>query len=826
MSDNYDANMVTEEFADAMNQRFTQYTYLTLESRALPDARDGLKPSQRRVLVAMNDLHLNPGGTTEKSAKICGDTSGNYHPHGEAVVYPTMFRLVQPWVMRYPLILGQGNFGNIDGDAPAAMRYTEAKLSRHGDAMLADLSQDTVKFQPNYNEKRQEPVILPAAVPNLLMNGCEGIAVGWATKIPPHNLREIIDVVKAYLDDPKITPERILEIMPGPDFPTGGKLLGQSGVLDYYKTGKGNLKLEGDYHVEKVKDKQQIVITSLPYQSSPAKFCEEVEKLVDSGKYKLDSVQDLKNLSSKKTGTKIVIELTKGGNPNLVVNCLLRHTCLSKSFPVNTTVLIGGQVVSEAPILKLIAAFVQHRKDVLTNKFNAELEAAKKRLHILEGLLGIVDKIDAVIALIRNYDPPEKGPTLEEALVNKKFVKTVEQAKAVLAITLRQLTKLESDKLLAEQKTLQDRSAWLNKVLGSDKELKKVIVKEQEELAKKYGDDRRTIIAAAVVEIADEDLIQNEKLIVSLTGEGYIRSTPSEAYRLQKRGGTGSMGVSKTAASENITEMFEMHSKDTLLFFTNKGMVYQKRAFEVPQAQKTGKGMHVSNLLDLGQGEEVTNMLNLKNLTQKGFLVFVTKNGYIKKTSINEYDTSRKNAGIKAIKLIDDDEVAFVFLSTGNKDIFIVTAEGQCVRYNEKIVPELARATRGSIALKLGTNDKVVQVMPLDPKDVPDILVVTTQGLGKKSSSEEYKALASRNVKGYSVMAKKAIIKSGQVAGACIVEKDDNVLVMTTSGKCIRLESADVKSTGRTTMGVKIVKLDNLDAVAKVAKLSPEIDEN
>jgi len=822
MIDKIDQNMVTEEFSEAMDHRFTGYAFMSLEDRALPDARDGLKPSQRRVLVAMNDLKLWPGGATEKSAKICGDTSGNYHPHGEAVVYPTMYRLVQPWIMRYPLILGQGNFGNPDGDSPAAMRYTEAKLSRYGEAMLSGCSQDTVPYKSNYNEKRLEPTILPASVPNLLINGVEGIAVGWATRIPPHNLREVVDVVKAYIADPTITPERVIELMPGPDFPTGGKLLGQGGVLEYYKTGRGQVKLEGDYDIERVKDKAQIVVTALPHQASPATFCTEVEKLVDSGKHKLDGIQDLKNLSSKKTGTRVVIELAKGVNPQLILKFLLKHTCLSKTVSINATVLIDGKVASEAPILKLVAAFVEHRQVVLTSKFTAELEAVNKRLHILEGLLGIVDKIDAVIALIR---ASESGEEAEQQLIAKKFVKTMEQAKAVLAITLRQLTKLESDKLIAEQTELAKRANWLRKVLGSEKELKKVIVQEQEEIAKKFGDDRRTVIANDAVEILDEDLVRDEKLIVTLSGEGYVRSAPSEDYRLQRRGGTGSMGVSKSAAAENVVEFFEMHSKDTLLFFTNKGSVYQKRAFEVPQGAKTGKGGHVSNLLNLTHDEVVTNMLSLKSLNQKGFLVIVTRNGYIKKTSISEYDTNRKNAGIKAVKLVDDDEVAFVFLSTGNKDIFLVTQDGKCVRYNEKIVPELGRGTRGSIAMKLEDGDKIVQVMPVDPKDVPDILVVTVGGLGKKSSSEEYKSLSSRSVKGYAVMSKKAIDKSGKLAGACCIDKEDNVLVMTKNGKCIRMDSTTLRSTGRTTMGVNVVKLDDMDSVVKVAKLSPELDE-
>lgn len=812
-----DTNMVNEPFASVIDERFTQYAFMSLEDRALPDARDGLKPSQRRVLVAMNDLKLSPGSATEKCAKICGDTSGNYHPHGEAVVYPTMYRLVQPWVMRYPLVLGQGNFGNVDGDPPAAMRYTEAKLSQFGSSMLTDLSDKCVPYVPNYNDKREEPTILPSAIPNLIINGCEGIAVGWATKMLPHNLRETIDVIKAFIANPALTPKDVLELMPGPDFPTGGKILSQEGVLEYYTTGHGTVRCEGNYEIETLKNgKQQIVVTELPYQTSPAQFCIDVEKLVDDDK-KLEGLADLKNLSSKKTGIRVVLEIAKNGNANLILNQLLKHTCLRKTTSVNCTVLIDGKVVPDAPILVLVKAFVEHRKTILTNKFKAELEAAKKRIHILEGLIGITDKIDAVIALIRASDSPEDA---ENSLISKKFVQSLEQAKAVLAITLRQLTKLESDKLINEKNNLNERINWLEKVLGSVTELLKVVVKELDEISKKAGDSRRTILSLDKNEIADEDLIPDENLVVSLSGEGYVKTTPVAEYRIQNRGGVGAKGVGKNSDPENITEMFEMHSKDHVMFFTNQGLVYQRRAFEIPQALKTGKGLHVSNLLNLGIGEQVTNMVAITKRT--GYLVVVTKNGYIKKTDISEYDTSRKNAGIKGVKLVDNDEVAFAFLSKGGKDIFIVTANGRCVRYNESIIPQQGRGTRGSTAMKLDKDDRVIQVITVDPKEVPDIFVVTTGGLGKKTSSDEYKKLSSRNVKGYAVMSKKAIDKNGKLAGACCVDKGDSLLVMTSSGKCIRLGSGDIRNTGRTTMGVKVVKLDSMDSVVKLAKLTVE----
>lgn len=813
-----DKNIVISEFSEIIDERFTRYAFMSLEDRALPDARDGLKPSQRRVLLAMNDLKLSPNSGTEKSSKITGDCMGNFHPHGDMVIYPTMYRLAQSWVMRYPLIIGQGNFGNIDGDPPAAQRYTEAKLSHYGAAMFADFSPHSVPFQPNYNGKREEPTILPALIPNLIINGCEGIAVGWATKMLPHNLKEVVDVIKSYIKNPNITAEDIIKIMPGPDFPTGGKILNQQGVLDYYKTGHGSILLEGNYEIEYLKgEKSQIIVTQLPYQTSPAQFCVDVEKFVDSPINKLDGIQDLKNLSSKKTGIRIVVEVSKGCNPKLILNNLLKNTCLRKTMSVNATVLINNKVVPDTPILKLIETFVEHRKTVLTNKFNYELIQANNRIHILEGLIGITDKIDAVIAVIRSSDSPENA---EQTLIVEKFVQSLEQAKAVLAITLRQLTKLESDKLLNEKDNLKERVSWLIKVLASKKELEKVIIREQDDLVKKIGDDRKTMLSLDVDQIEDEDLIPDEKLFISLTGEGYLRSIPVDQYRIQNRGGQGSQGVSKNIDAENIIEMFEMHSKDHVLFFTNKGLVYQKRAFEISQSGKISKGLHVSNMLNLSTNEHVNNMVALKNVNQEGYLVIVTRKGYIKKTAITEYDTSRKNAGIKGVKLIDNDEVAFAFLSKGDKDIFIVTSKGRCVRYSEKIIPIQGRGTRGSIALRLDQNDCVVQVMPIESNSIPDIFVVTTGGFGKKSPSVEYKSSNNRNVKGYSVMSTKSLIKTGNLAGACCLSKDETVLLMTSAGKCIRLSSDDVKNTGRTTMGVKIIKLDSMDSVVKVAKLT------
>ncbi|RDJ35297.1 MAG: hypothetical protein DWQ19_10810 [Crenarchaeota archaeon] len=776
-----------EEFSSVLDSRFTRYAFMSLEDRALPDARDGLKPSQRRVLVAMNDLHLSSTSVTEKSAKICGDTSGNYHPHGEAVVYPTMYRLAQPWVMRYPLLIGQGNFGNVDGDPPAAMRYTEAKLSQMGEAMLRDLSEDVVAYESNYNEKRKEPTILPAFFPNLLANGCEGIAVGWATKMLPHNIKELAAIVKKYISNPNTRISSYLKLMPGPDFPTGGKILGQQGVLDYYTSGRGTIKVEGTYAI----DKKSIVVTELPYQSSPDQLCNEIKNLVESGK--IDGIVDLKNLSSKKTGINVVIQTGKGSNVPLILNGLLKHTCLRKSISVNQTVLIDGKVVPEASLPQLIKAFVDHRKEVLVNKYQAELKCSLARVHILEGLIGIVDKIDAVIELIRNSDDPEDA---EKKLIFRKFVKTLEQAKAVLSITLRQLTKLEGKKLLEERDKLKKRIKWLKKVVADEKEILALIVQEQNEIIKDFGDDRKTEMVEDVEEISEEDLIKDENLTITLTGNGYIKAFPA----------------GKTPSLEDAFVVLNTKSKDSVLFLTNTGFVYQRMAYLIPQDSRMKKGLHVSSLLDLKVDEKVVSMFLLE---EKSFVLIVTKNGVIKRSESQTYETTRTN-GIGGINLNKGDEVVFAGITDGKKDIFIVTKHGYLVRYSEEIVPVQGRLTKGSRALKMDYEDDVAAVFTLDPKDISDILVITENGFGKRNSNKDYKCSNNRQIRGSSIVSKTSLRKTGDVVGACLIDKND-ILILTDIG-IFRIGPSSIRQTTRNANGRLLVKLESGQVVTKIAQ--------
>jgi len=805
------------QISDALNSRFITYSFMSLQERALPDARDGLKPSQRRILVAMNDLNLTARSATEKCAKICGTTSGDYHPHGEAIIFPTLVRMAQPWVLREPLLLGQGNFGNVDGDPPAAMRYIEAKMSHFGELLVDELSEEVVPFVLNYNEKLREPTILPAQFPNLLVNGAQGIAVGWATTLLPHNYREVVQVVKAYIKNPNITPEEIIKIMPGPDFPTGGKLLGQDGVLEYYKGGRGSIRLEGDWHIEKsTKGVETIVITELPYQSSPEQLALDIESLVKDTK--LQGISDLKNLSSKATGIKVVVEVAKGTNAQMVVNNLLKQTSLRTSIGINQTVLIGGKVVPEAGVVRLVKAFVDHRHEVLLNKYNAELRKQNERLHILEALIIVSSRIDEVIKIVRNAQD-DKDASVK--LIAAKIVTTQIQADAVLAITLRQLTKLEGQKLVEEKVKREERVVWLKNIIAHKDEIDKIISIEQEELSKKYGSERKTRIVGSHTDISNEDLIKSEQLVVSLTGDGYVKSTPVDTFHVQGRGGQG-VANGNGRIEDNIFEMFESNSKDTILFFTNKGLLFKRKAYEIPQASRTAKGMHVSNMLNLSENEYVTNMIAVKSIDQKGFLVTATKQGLIKRTELSEYDTSLKNAGLTAIKLNDGDQVAFVVITDGNQDIFIITSNGNCVRYNESIISVQGRATQGCRALKLDGKDSIAQVFTLGKKDQPDILVVTKGGIGKRSASDEYRALANRMVKGYAVINKESLKKNGAVVGAAAITEGDSILVATAKGKVIRMNIADIRATGRTTNGVRVVKLDAGDTVARLTKLKEE----
>ena len=724
-------HIINKEFIELLDERFTNYAFAVMEDRALPDARDGLKPSQRRTLVAMNDLNLRSSGKTKKCAKICGDVSGNYHPHGEAVVYPTLVRMAQDWSLRYPLISPQGNFGSpAPEDKPAAMRYTEAKFSNFGDQMVSELSNQVVDYVSNYNDELMEPTVLPSLIPNLLINGCSGIAVGWATNMAPHNLREIANLVDAYIKNPDLTVEEIMEIVPGPDFPLPCKILGNTGVKNYFTTGRGSIQLEGYHTIESEKNGQlYIKVTALPYGGSAEGFCREIKELVESKR--IEGITNLKNLTNKK-GMDVRIWIHKSANSNVVLNLILKHTSLRTNFSVNSTVLMAGKkVVENVPIIKLVETFVDHRKDVLTKKFNAELDKNNRRLHILDGLIGITTKIDSVIKLIRAADDRNVA---QQELITQGFVKSPEQADAVLKITLGNLTKLDVNSMTDEFEKLTKRNEWLTEQLSSEKKMLKLISKEQLELAAKIGDDRRSEIVPSIEDFNYEDLIKEEQIVVSLTKDGYIKRVPLDTFKTQNRGGKGVIGV-KSREEDEASDIFTGTTHDLFLFFTNQGNLLKKKGYEIPMSSRTSKGVHLNNLLNLTEAESVSSTITLKSLDTDGCFVMVTKNGLIKRSEIRDYNTSLRKRGLKAISLVENDELAFVMTTDGTQDVMLVTAMGMAVRYSESLVRCIGKNGQGSRSMLLKTGDTIAAVLAIDSDADPSILVITEYGKGKKTSA-------------------------------------------------------------------------------------------
>jgi DNA gyrase subunit A len=812
--------ILEKNFVDLIDERFTNYAFAVMEDRALPDARDGMKPSQRRTLVAMDDLKLRASGKTKKCAKICGDVSGNYHPHGEAVVYPTLVRMAQTWSLRYPLITPQGNFGSpAPEDKPAAMRYTEAKLSSFGDLMVNELSDQVVRYQSNYNDEMMEPTVLPSLFPNLIVNGCSGIAVGWATNMAPHNLREVAKLIDAYIKNPEITTDEALQIVPGPDFPIRCKVLGLDGIRSYFTNGRGTVQLEGYYDIVQERNQEIIKVSELPYGSSAESFCREIKDLVESKK--IEGITGLKNLTSKK-GMDVRIWLHKTASSQVVLNQLLKRTSLRTSFSVNSTVLLDGKkVVENVSILQLVKAFVDHRKEVLTNKFTAEHAKNSSRIHILEGLLGITDKIDAVIKLVRNADNKEEAA---KELIAQEFVTSQEQADAVLRITLGNLTKLDTRALQDEFDKLTKRNEWLAAQLASEKKMLGLISKEQLELAEKFGDDRRSEILALEDEISYEDLIQEEEIIVSLTKDGYIKRVPLDTFRTQNRGGKGVIGV-KGREEDEASDIFSGTTHDLFLFFTNQGNLLKKKGYEIPLASRTSKGTHLNNLLNLTEGETVSSTITLKSLDIDGYFIMVTHKGLIKRSEIREYNTSLRKRGLKAISLTEGDNLNFVMNTDGNKDVMLVTSLGMAVRYNETLVRCIGKNGQGSRSMLLRPEDSIAAMLAIDAESDPSVLVITELGKGKKTSASEYRSTAGRSVKGQRTINQTKREQTGKIVSALAINDNDDILVLTNRGKMMRCNLDSLRNKSKATQATTIVALDDNDSV-QTAVVVPNVGES
>ncbi len=797
---------------EEMRSSYLDYAMSVIVGRALPDVRDGLKPVHRRVLYAMQESGLQPNRPYRKCAGVVGDVMGRYHPHGDSAIYDTLVRLAQDFAMRYPLVDGQGNFGSIDNDPAAAMRYTEARLARLATEMLRDIDADTVDFGPNYDGSRQEPAILPARFPNLLVNGSAGIAVGMATNIPPHNLREAIDAVVAYIDDPQIDTAGLMKHIKGPDFPTGGIIVGRQGIKDAYETGRGRIVVRARAHIEPLRQgKEAIIVTEMPYQVTKgdgrgegAGLIKKIAEVVTDKK--VPEVSDLRD-ESDRSGIRIVIELKRDANPKVVLNKLYKHTAMQTTFGANMVALVDN-VPRTLPLTGIIDAYVQHQREVVVRRTKYELRRAEARAHILEGLLIALADLDAVIELIRGSRDPDAA---RDGLI-ERFELSREQAQAILDLRLQRLTALEADKIRQEHADLIERIAELRDILGDEARVLGVIKEELAEIRSTYGDERRTEITVSEDDIDIEDLIADQQMVISITRSGYIKSLPLATYRKQKRGGVGVMGM-EMKEDDYIEHLFVCSTHDYLLFFTNRGKVYRQKVYELPEASRTARGRALVNLLPLREGEYVRAVLATRDFSEGRYLVFATRNGIVKKTEFGAYNTPIKADGIIAINIRDDDELVAVRRTSGDDDVIIVSHSGQATRFNENEVRPMGRDTSGVRGMNVSRGDNYVLAMDV-ALDETDLLVVTNNGYGKRTAIADYPR------KGRGAMGVKTIQlteKKGGVVGALIVREHEELVFISQNGMVQRTGVRGISRYGRASQGVKLMNLRDDDAVSAVA---------
>jgi DNA gyrase subunit A len=797
---------------DEMRQSYMDYAMSVIVGRALPDVRDGLKPVHRRVLYAMYDMGNSWDKPYKKSARLVGDIIGKYHPHGDTAVYDTIVRMAQDFVMRYPFIDGQGNFGSVDGDSPAAMRYTEIRMARLAEEILADIEKDTVDFIPNYDDSLKEPAVLPSRIPNLLVNGASGIAVGMATNIPPHNIGEIVDGLVALVDDPAITVKELMKYIPGPDFPTAGFIHGKEPIVQAYNDGKGIIQMRGKAFTETLKrtGKEQIIINEIPFMVNKVRLIEQIAALVQEKK--IEGISDLRDESDRE-GMRIVIELKRDAVPEIIINQLYKHTSLQESFGINMLAIVDGR----PKLLNLrdaLRAFLEHRKEVVTRRTAFDLRKAEERLHILEGLRIALDNLDAVITLIRNANDPKAA---KEGLVTS-FGLSELQAQAILDMRLQRLTGLERDKILQEHKDTVELIGKLLAILADEKEIYKIIVTELKDIKEKFGDERRTQIIARSEEISIEDMIVDEEMAVTISHEGYIKRNPVTLYRAQRRGGKGKIGT--TTKEEDFVEdliIASMHSY--ILFFTTTGKVYWVKVHELPQASRAAKGKPIVNLLNLEPGERVSAFLSVREFVEGRFVVFATKKGAVKKTDLMLYSNPRAS-GIRAIGLEDGDEVIGVRLTDGQQELILSTLGGQSIRFKEDQVRPTGRGTYGVLGMRLDSGDAVVSMEMLNRG--ASILTVSEKGYGKRTEMEEYR-LQSRGGKGIITM--KATEKTGRIVGGQQVTDDDQLMLVTNNGKIIRLRMRDIRVIGRNTQGVRLIDVEEGERVVSLARLAEKEED-
>ena len=810
--DNLDGKIIERDIENEMKTAYISYAMSVIVQRALPDVRDGLKPVHRRILYAMHEDGITSDKPYRKCANTVGSVLGRYHPHGDSSVYDAMVRMAQDFSLRYMLIDGHGNFGSIDGDGAAAMRYTEARMSKIAEYMLTDIEKNTVDFMPNYDDRLQEPTVLPSKIPQLLINGSSGIAVGMATNIPPHNLNEVCDGVIKIIENPELTDEELMSIIKGPDFPTGGMILGKDGIKEAYKTGRGKIIVRAEAEIEEMaNNKQRIIVTSLPYQVNKARLIENISKLVREKR--IEGISELRDESDRNDRVRIVIELKRDARAQVVLNQLYKNTQMQDTFGAILLALVNG----EPKILTLrqcLDYYIDHRKVVILRRTKFELDKALARAHILEGLRIAIDNIDEVISIIRNSYDDAKEKLME------RFGLTDIQAQAILDMRLKTLSGLQREKIEEEYKQLMELIAHLREILSNEQLVYDIIKTDLIEVKNKFGDERLTKIKPAEGDIEEEDLIKEEQTIVALTHFGYIKRMPADTYKSQRRGGKGITGIS-TRAEDFVTQIFTASTHDTILFFSNKGKLYRLRGYEIPEAGRTAKGTAIVNLLSLDNGEKISAVIPISNFAEGKYLLMSTQRGFIKKTALTEYNSARKT-GLQAITLKEDDELIAVRLTDGQDNVVLVTEEGMSITFSEQDVRPMGRTAQGVIGIKLAEDDKVIGMESIISGANATLLAITENGFGKRTDLEEYRI---QNRGGRGVITYKVTQKTGKLVGIRVTDDSNDIMMITDTGTIIRINVKDVSVLGRSTQGVTLMRTNGGGKVVSIELVEPETNE-
>ena len=807
-----DGKIIERDIEKEMRTAYIDYAMSVIVSRALPDVRDGLKPVHRRILYSMHEDGITADKAYRKCANTVGSVLGRYHPHGDSSVYDAMVRLAQDFTMRYPLIDGHGNFGSVDGDGAAAMRYTEARMAKISEYMLTDIEKNTVDFMPNYDDRLQEPTVLPARIPELLVNGSSGIAVGMATNIPPHNLKEVIDGIIKIIDDDNVTDEDLMQIIKGPDFPTGATIMGTEGIRQAYKTGRGKVLMRAEAEIEEMSgNRQKIIVTSLPYQVNKAKLVKTISDLTKEKK--IEGISEVRDESDRKEKTRVVIELKRDANAQVVLNQLYKHTQMQETFGIIMLALVNG-VPKILTLRQILDCYIEHRKEVILRRTQFDLDKALARAHILEGLKIALDNIDEVIEIIRSsYDDAKER-------LMKRFGLSDIQAQSILDMRLKTLSGLQREKIENEYNELMQLIAHLRDILASEKLVFDIIKEELIEIKTKFGDDRLTKIIPAEGEFLVEDLIKEEQTVIALTHFGYIKRMPIDTYKSQKRGGKGITGIA-TRAEDFVKKIFIASTHDTILFFSNKGKLYKLRGYEIPEAGRTAKGTAIVNLLSLDPGEKISAVIPIQNFAEGKYLLMGTKRGLIKKTALTEYNSIKKT-GLQGITLKEDDELIAVRLTDGEDNVVLVTRNGLCITFDEKDVRPIGRTSQGVLGIRVESDDEVIGMESIIRGGKATLLAITENGFGKRTELDEYRVQL-RGGKG--VVTYKITPKTGKIVGVRIANDDEDVMLITDTGTIIRIKVKDISVLGRATQGVTLMRTSDGGKVVSIETLTPEMQE-